>query len=53
MSTLLYSGEYPVTSNGLWGLHHQVADVDRATDFYVQQLGFRLDHQNPTHTRQL
>jgi glyoxylase I family protein len=53
MSTQLYSSEHPVNSNGWWGLCHQVADVDRATDFYVQQLGFMLDHQNSTHTRQL
>jgi glyoxylase I family protein len=53
MSTLLYCGEHPVTSNGLWGLRHQVADLDRATDFYVQQLGFRLNHQSTPHTRQL
>jgi glyoxylase I family protein len=53
MSTLLYSGEQPVTSNGLWVLRHQVADVDRATDFYVQLLGFRVDHKDPSHTRQL
>ena len=53
MSTLLYSGEHPVTSHGSWGLRHQVADVDRATDFYVQQLGFSLNHQSAKHTRQL
>jgi glyoxylase I family protein len=53
MSTLQYSGEQPVTSDGLWGLRHQVADVDRATDFYVQQLGFRLHHPSTPYTRQL
>jgi len=53
MSTLLYSGEQPKAFNGSWGLRHKVADIDRATEFYVQQLGFRLDHQNPPHTRQL
>lgn len=53
MSTLQYSGEKPVTSNGLWSLRHQVADVDRATDFYVQQLGFRLHHPSTPYTRQL
>ena len=53
MSTLLYSGEQPMAFNGSWGLRHKVADIERATEFYVQQLGFRLDHQNPPHTRQL
>jgi len=53
MSTPLYSCEHPSISNGLWGLRHKVADIDRATEFYVQHLGFRLDHQTPTHIRQL
>jgi glyoxylase I family protein len=53
MSTLLYSREQPMAFNGSWGLRHKVADIERATEFYVQQLGFRLDHQNPPHTRQL
>jgi catechol 2,3-dioxygenase-like lactoylglutathione lyase family enzyme len=53
MSTLLYSGEQPMTFNGLWGLRHKVADIDRATEFYVQQLGFRLVHQTPLHACQL
>lgn len=53
MSTLLYSGEQPKTFNVLWGLRHKVADIERATEFYVRQLGFKLDHQNPPHTRQL
>jgi len=53
MSTMLHSGDYQVTSNGLWGVRHHVADVDRATDFYVQQLGFSLDHRSAKHTRQL
>ena len=53
MSTLLNSAEQPAASSALWGMRHQVADVDRATDFYVQQLGFRLDHQNAPNTRQL
>jgi glyoxylase I family protein len=53
MSTLLYSGEQPMAFNGTRGLRHKVADIERATEFYVQQLGFRLDHQDPPHTRQL
>lgn len=53
MAALHQSGQHPETSDGLWRLRHQVADVDRATDFYVRQLGFRLDRQNPPHTRHL
>ena len=30
----------------LWGVRYQVKDVSRAADFYTQQLGFKLDHQN-------
>ena len=52
MSTLLNSAEQPAASSALWGMRHKVADVDRATDFYVQQLGFRVDHQNPQKTLQ-
>lgn len=53
MSTLLYSGEHPVTSSDLWSLLHQVADVDRATDFYVRLLGFSVERRNTSHTREL
>ena len=31
---------------GLWGVRYQVKDVSRSIDFYTQQLGFNLDHQN-------
>ncbi len=31
---------------GLWGVRYQVEDVSRSIDFYTQQLGFKLDHQN-------
>ena len=31
---------------GLWGVRYQVKDVSRSVDFYTQQLGFKLDHQN-------
>ena len=29
-----------------WGVRYQVRDVNRSVDFYTQQLGFKLDHQN-------
>lgn len=29
-----------------WGVRYQVKDVSRSVDFYTQQLGFKLDHQN-------
>lgn len=32
---------------GLWGVRYQVKDVSRSVAFYTQQLGFKLDHQNP------
>ena len=31
----------------LWGVRYQVADVSRAVAFYSQQLGFKIDLQNP------
>lgn len=31
----------------LWGVRYQVDDVERAIAFYVQHLGFSLDHKNP------
>src|SRR5262245_16012608 len=31
---------------GLWGVRYQVKDVSRSIEFYTQQLGFKLDHQN-------
>lgn len=31
---------------GLWGVRYQVSDVSRSINFYTQQLGFKLDHQN-------
>jgi glyoxylase I family protein len=31
----------------LWGVRYQVRDVGRAVAFYTQQLGFKLDQQNP------
>jgi len=31
---------------GLWGVRYQVKDVSRSINFYTQQLGFKLDHQN-------
>src|SRR5436190_24248397 len=30
----------------LWGVRHQVKDVERSIAFYTQMLGFNLDHQN-------
>jgi glyoxylase I family protein len=32
---------------GLWGVRYQVKDVSRSVVFYTQQLGFKLDLQNP------
>jgi glyoxylase I family protein len=32
---------------GLWGVRYQVKDVSRSIAFYTQQLGFKLDRQNP------
>ena len=29
-----------------WGVRYHVKDVSRSVDFYTQQLGFKLDHQN-------
>jgi glyoxylase I family protein len=30
----------------LWGVRYQVKDVSRSVNFYTQQLGLKLDHQN-------
>ena len=29
----------------LWGVRYQIRDVDRAVQFYTNQLGFKLEHQ--------
>jgi glyoxylase I family protein len=29
-----------------WGVRYQVKDVSRSINFYTEQLGFKLDHQN-------
>lgn len=29
-----------------WGVRYQVKDVSRSINFYMQQLGFKLDHQH-------
>ena len=31
----------------LWGVRYQVKDIHRSVTFYTQQLGFKLDLQNP------
>jgi glyoxylase I family protein len=31
---------------GLWGVRYQVKDVARSAEFYIQQLGFKLDHKH-------
>jgi glyoxylase I family protein len=31
---------------GLWGVRYQVTDVNRSVNFYIKQLGLKLDHQN-------
>ncbi len=31
----------------LWGVRYQVRDVGRSVAFYTQQLGFKLDQENP------
>jgi glyoxylase I family protein len=33
---------------GLWGVRYQIKDVPRAIEFYTQQLGFKLEHQQGT-----
>src|SRR5262245_50155192 len=30
---------------GVWGVRYQVKDVSRSMEFYIQQLGFKLDRQ--------
>jgi glyoxylase I family protein len=37
----------PSVAKGLWGVRYQVKDVKRSVDFYTQQLGLKLDQQNP------
>ena len=32
---------------GSWGVRYQVKDIARSVAFYTEQLGFKLDHQNP------
>src|SRR5262245_38609346 len=32
----------------VWGLRYQVKDVQRSINFYTQQLGFKLEHQQGT-----
>ena len=32
---------------GVWGVRYQVADVERAVDFYTRHLGFTLDAKHP------
>ena len=32
---------------GLWGVRYQVRDIRRSVAFYTEQLGFKLDMQNP------
>ena len=39
--------ESPSFVLGLWGVRYQVKDVSRSVAFYTQQLGFKLDFQNP------
>ena len=34
-------------AQGLWGVRYQVTNLERAIEFYVQRLGFHLDHKNP------
>jgi glyoxylase I family protein len=31
----------------LWGIRYQVKDVKRSINFYTQQLGMKLDRENP------
>jgi glyoxylase I family protein len=39
--------ENPSFIIGLWGIRYQVKDVSRSLAFYTEQLGFKLDQQNP------
>jgi glyoxylase I family protein len=40
------SSSEPTRILGLWGVRYQVKDVSRSITFYIEQLGFKLDHQN-------
>jgi glyoxylase I family protein len=40
------SSRTPTFIEGLWGVRYQVTDVRRSVDFYINTLGFQLDHQN-------
>jgi len=40
------AGPKPIRIDGLWGVRYQVRDVRRAVEFYIDTLGFTLDHQN-------
>jgi glyoxylase I family protein len=39
------SGNQAVVKS-FWGVRYQVKDVSQSVNFYTQQLGFKLDHQN-------
>jgi glyoxylase I family protein len=39
--------EKPTIVEGLWGVRYQVKEISRSVAFYTQQLGFKLDMQNP------
>ncbi|PWT82508.1 MAG: glyoxalase, partial [Acidobacteria bacterium] len=40
------AGESQTFVKSLWGVRYQVKDVNRSVNFYTQQLGLKLDHQN-------
>ncbi len=39
--------ERPTFVEGLWGVRYQVKEISRSVAFYTQELGFKLDMQNP------
>lgn len=41
-----FAGDSQSFIKGLWGVRYQVKDVQRAVDFYTQQLGLKLDMQH-------
>ena len=42
----LYRRQHSEFRRGFLGVRYQVKDVSRSINFFTQQLGFKLDHQN-------
>ncbi len=45
-SSATSSGSPESFVRSLWGIRYQVKDVSRSADFYIQRLGFKLDHKH-------